>query len=148
MTTVRELLKERQDKSVWSLTPSMTVLEALKEMAEHNVGAMPVMDGDCLVGVYSERDYARNVVVKGQYTNDTLLSEAMTRDVVTVTQDETLEDCMRIMSEKHIRHLPVVEDCKLVGHFSIRDLMQWMINTQKLRINHLQDYIEGGGYGR
>src|SRR5512145_1585015 len=131
MTTVRELLKERVDKSVWTLTPDMTVLAALKEMAEHNVGAMPVMDGDCLVGVYSERDYARNVVVKGQYTNDTLLSEAMTRDVVTVTQDETLEDCMRIMSEKHIRHLPVVEDCKLVGHFSIRDLMQWFIDQQK-----------------
>ncbi len=148
MTTVRELLKERADKSVWSLTPDMTVLAALKEMAEHNVGAMPVLDGDCLVGVYSERDYARNVVVKGAYTNDTLLSEAMVHDVVTVTQDETLEDCMRLMSEKHIRHLPVVEDCKLVGHFSIRDLMQWFIDQQKHKIDHLQNYIEGSGYGR
>jgi CBS domain-containing protein len=148
MTTVRELLKERQDQSVWSLTPDMTVLDALKAMAEHNVGAMPVLDGDCLVGVYSERDYARNVVVKGAYTNDTLLSEAMVHDVVTVTQDETLEDCMRLMSEKHIRHLPVVEDCKLVGHFSIRDLMQWFIDQQKDKIDHLQDYIEGSGYGR
>jgi len=148
MTTVRELLKERADKSVWSLTPDMTVLAALKEMAEHNVGAMPVLDGECLVGVYSERDYARNVVVKGAYTNDTLLSEAMVHDVVTVTQDETLEDCMRLMSEKHIRHLPVVEDCKLVGHFSIRDLMQWFIDQQKHKIDHLQNYIEGSGYGR
>ncbi len=148
MTTVRELLKERVDKSVWTLTPDMTVLAALKEMAEHNVGAMPVMDGDCLVGVYSERDYARNVVVKGAYTNDTLLSEAMVHDVVMVTQDETLEDCMRLMSEKHIRHLPVVEDCKLVGHFSIRDLMQWFIDQQKHKIDHLQNYIEGSGYGR
>ena len=130
MTTVRELLKERQDKNVWSLTPDMTVLGALKEMAEHNVGAMPVLDGDCLVGVFSERDYARNVVVKGLYTNDTPLREAMVRDVVTVTLDETLEDCMRLMSEKHIRHLPVVEECKLVGHFSIRDLMQWFIDQQ------------------
>ena len=148
MTTVRELLKERAYKSVWSLTPDMTVLAALKEMAEHNVGAMPVLDGDCLVGVYSERDYARNVVVKGAYTNDTLLSEAMVHDVVTVTQDETLEDCMRLMGEKHIRHLPVVEDCKLVGHFSIRDLMQWFIDQQKHKIDHLQNYIEGAGYGR
>ncbi len=148
MTTVRELLKERADKSVWSLTPDMTVLAALKAMAEHNVGAMPVLDGDCLVGVYSERDYARNVVVKGAYTNDTLLSEAMVHDVVTVTQDETLEDCMRLMGEKHIRHLPVVEDCKLVGHFSIRDLMQWFIDQQKHKIDHLQNYIEGSGYGR
>ncbi len=148
MTTVRDLLKERADKSVWSLTPDMTVLAALKEMAEHNVGAMPVLDGECLVGVYSERDYARNVVVKGAYTNDTLLSEAMVHDVVTVTQDETLEDCMRLMSEKHIRHLPVVEDCKLVGHFSIRDLMQWFIDQQKHKIDHLQNYIEGSGYGR
>ena len=148
MTTVRELLKERADKSVWSLTPDMTVLAALKEMAEHNVGAMPVLDGECLVGVYSERDYARNVVVKGAYTNDTLLSEAMVHDVVTVTQDETLEDCMRLMGEKHIRHLPVVEDCRLVGHFSIRDLMQWFIDQQKHKIDHLQNYIEGSGYGR
>ena len=148
MTTVRELLKERADKSVWSLTPDMTVLAALKEMAEHNVGAMPVMDGECLVGVYSERDYARNVVVKGAYTNDTLLSEAMVHDVVTVTQDETLEDCMRLMGEKHIRHLPVVEDCRLIGHFSIRDLMQWFIDQQKHKIDHLQNYIEGSGYGR
>ena len=148
MTTVRELLKERADKSVWSLTPDMTVLAALKEMAEHNVGAMPVLDGDCLVGVYSERDYARNVVVKGAYTNDTLLSEAMVHDVVTVTQDETLEDCMRLMGEKHIRHLPVVEDCRLVGQFSIRDLMQWFIDQQKHKIDHLQNYLEGSGYGR
>ena len=148
MTTVRDLLKGREDKGTWALTPDMTVLAALKEMAEHNVGAMPVLDGDCLAGVFSERDYARNVVVKGLYTNDTPVREAMTRDVVTVTMDETLENVIRIMSEKHIRHLPVVENCKLVGHFSIRDLMQWMIDTQKHKIDHLQNYIEGSGYGR
>ncbi len=148
MTTVRELLKERADKSVWSLTPDMTVLAALKEMAEHNVGAMPVLDGDCLVGVFSERDYARRAVLKGEFSNDTPLREAMTRDVITVTMDETLEDCMRLMGEKHIRHLPVVENCRLVGHFSIRDLMQWFIDQQKHKIDHLQNYIEGAGYGR
>ena len=148
MTTVRELLKDRADKGIWALTPDMTVLDALKAMAKHNVGAMPVLEDGCLVGVYSERDYARNVVVKGLYTNDTPLREAMVRDVVTVTLDETLEDCMRLMSEKHIRHLPVVEACQLVGHFSIRDLMQWFIDQQKHKIDHLQNYIEGSGYGR
>jgi CBS domain-containing protein len=148
MTTVRDLLKTREDKSIWSLTPDMTVLEALRAMAEHNVGAMPVMDGECLVGVFSERDYARNVVVKGQFTNDTPLREAMTREVVTVTMDESLENCMRLMSEKHIRHLPVVENCQLVSHFSIRDLMQWFIDQQKHQIDNLQHFIEGTGYGR
>lgn len=148
MTTVRDLLKERQDKNVWSLTPDMTVLDALKLMAEHNVGAMPVMDGNCLAGVYSERDYARHVVVKGAYGNDAVLRDVMVRDVITVGPDESLENCMRIMSENHIRHLPVVEDCKLIGHFSIRDLMQWFIDQQKHRIDNLQHFIEGTGYGR
>jgi CBS domain-containing protein len=148
MTTVRELLKERNEREIWSLTPDMTVLAALQAMADHNVGAMPVLEGGCLLGVFSERDYARKIVLKGRHSNETPVREVMSTDVVTVGLDETLENCLRLMSEKHIRHLPVVEDCKLVGHFSIRDLMQWMINTQKLRINHLQDYIEGGGYGR
>jgi CBS domain-containing protein len=146
MTTVRDLLKTRVDKSIWALSLDMTVLEAVRAMAEHNVGAMPVLENDCLVGVFSERDYVRRVVVQGEFTNDTPLREAMTRDVVTVTLDESLEDCMRLMSEKHIRHLPVVEDCQLVSHFSIRDLMQWFIDQQKHQIDHLQHFIEGTGY--
>ncbi len=148
MPTVRDLLKERTERSIWSLSPDMTVLEALQAMSDHNVGAMPVLEGGCLLGVFSERDYARKIVLKGRHSNETPVREVMSTDVVTVGLDETLENCLRLMSEKHIRHLPVVEDCKLVGHFSIRDLMQWMIDTQKLRISHLQDYIEGGGYGR
>ncbi len=147
MPTVKDLLKEHE-RAIWSLSPDMTVLEALQAMSDHNVGAMPVMEGECLLGVFSERDYARKIVLKGRHSNDTPVREVMSTDVVTVGLDESLEDCMRLMSEKHIRHLPVVEGCKLVGHFSIRDLMQWMIDTQKLRINHLQDYIEGSGYGR
>ena len=90
----------------------------------------------------------RRAVVKNEFNNATPLHEAMTRDVITVTMDETLEDCMRLMGEKHIRHLPVVENCRLVGHFSIRDLMQWFIDQQKHKIDHLQNYIEGAGYGR
>ncbi|MBI5564759.1 MAG: CBS domain-containing protein [Chloroflexi bacterium] len=148
MPTVRDLLKERTERNIWSLSPDMTVLEALRAMSDHNVGAMPVLEEGCLLGVFSERDYARKIVLKGRQSNETPVREVMSTDVVTVGLDETLENCLRLMSEKHIRHLPVVEDCKLVGHFSIRDLMQWMIDTQKLQINHLQDYIEGGGYGR
>lgn len=148
MTTVRDLLKARADKNMWSLSPDMTVLEALRSMSDHNVGAMPVLEGDCLIGVFSERDYARKVVVKGQYSSDTPVREAMTCDVITVGLDETLEECMRLMSEEHIRHLPVVEEGKLVSHFSIRDLMQWMIETQRNRIHNLQNYIEGVGYGQ
>jgi CBS domain-containing protein len=148
MATVRDLLKLRTDKSIWSLTPDMTVLDALKAMAEHNVGAMPVLDGGCLMGVYSERDFTRNVVIEGAYPKDMLLSKAMVRDVITVGLDETLENCMHIMSEHHIRHLPVVEDGKLVGHFSIRDLMRWFLEQQREKIDHLQNYIEGSGYGQ
>lgn len=148
MTTVRDLLKERAERSIWSLTPDMTVLEALQAMADHNVGAMPVMEDECLLGVFSERDYARKIVLKGRHSNDTPVRDVMSRDVVTVGLDETLENCMRIMNENHIRHLPVVEDCKLVGHFSIRDLMQWFIDQQKHRIDNLQNFIEGTGYGR
>jgi len=148
MTTVRDLLKGREDKTIWALRPDMTVMDALKEMAAHNVGAMPVLEDDRLVGVFSERDYARRAVVKGEFTNDTPLRDAMTREVVTVTMDDTLDYVMRLMSEKHIRHLPVVEDHKLVSHFSIRDVMQWMIDTQKQQIDRLQDYIEGGGYAQ
>jgi CBS domain-containing protein len=148
MPTVRDLLKERVERNIWSLSPAMTVLEALQAMSDHNVGAMPVLDGDRLLGVFSERDYARKIVLKGRHSNDTPVGEVMTREVVTVGLDETLDNCMRLMNEKHIRHLPVVEDGNLVSHFSIRDLMQWMIDTQKHRIDHLQNYIEGSGYGR
>jgi CBS domain-containing protein len=126
----------------------MTVLEALQAMSDHNVGAMPVLEGQRLLGVFSERDYARKIVLKGRHSNDTPVREVMTREVVTVGPDETLENCMCLMNEKHIRHLPVVEEGNLVSHFSIRDLMQWMIDTQKHKIDHLQNYIEGSGYGR
>jgi CBS domain-containing protein len=148
MPTVKDLLKGRSEREIWSLTPDMTVLQALQAMADHNVGAMPVMEGDCLLGVFSERDYARKIVLKGRHSNDTPVREVMSREVVTVGLDETLDNCMRLMSEKHVRHLPVVEGCKLVGHFSIRDLMQWMIEQQRHRIDSLENYIEGTGYGQ
>jgi len=148
MPTVRDLLKSRVDKRIWSLSPEMTLLQALHAMVEHNVGAMPVLEDGCLIGVLSERDYTRNAVVNGLHTNDTPVREAMTRDVITVTMDTTLEDCMRLMSEKHIRHLPVVEECQLVSHFSMRDLMQWMIDAQGSQIHNLQNFIEGTGYGQ
>lgn len=148
MATVRDLLKGRENRAIWSLTPDMTVLDALKAMAEHNVGAMPVLDGNRLLGVFSERDYARKIILRGRHSNQTPVRDVMTREVVTVTMDTPLDHCMRLMSEQHIRHLPVVEDGRLVSHFSIRDLMQWVIDTQKQQINHLQDYIEGGGYVR
>lgn len=147
MSTVRDLLKEREERVTWSLTPDMTVLEALQAMSDHNVGAMPVIEGDCLLGVFSERDYARKIILKGRHSNDTPVRDVMTRDVVTVTLDESLENCMRLMGEKHIRHLPVVENCKLVGHFSIRELMQWFIDQQKHHIVKLENYIEGTDYG-
>ncbi|HEY4721207.1 MAG TPA: CBS domain-containing protein [Anaerolineae bacterium] len=148
MPTVRDLLKVRADKAIWSLSPDMTVLEALQAMSDHNVGAMPVLEGDRLLGVFSERDYARKIVLKGRQSNETPVREAMTRDVVTVGLDETLDACMQLMSEQHVRHLPVVEDGKLVSHFSIRDLLQWMIDAQRQRINKLENYIEGTDYGQ
>ncbi|MBL9131510.1 MAG: CBS domain-containing protein, partial [Verrucomicrobiaceae bacterium] len=130
----------------WTISPGATVFEAIKLMSAKDVGALPVIDDGKLVGIISERDYMSKVMLKGKSSKDTPVSEIMTREVVTVTPDQNVSQCMSIVTEHRVRHLPVVEDGQLHGIVSIGDLVRWIIATQKMTIEQLQSYIVGG-YG-
>jgi CBS domain-containing protein len=128
---------------VWTVTPETTVFDAIELMAEKNVGALLVLDNDRLVGMISERDYTRKVALKGKASKQTLVGEIMGAPVITVTPEDTVEDCLRIMLEDRVRHLAVVDGCTLVGIVSIGDLVNWTISAQTATINHLESYIAG-----
>ena len=138
--TIRLILKQK-DHNVWSVSPDSCVYEAVEIMADKHVGALLVVSEGNLVGVVSERDYARKVILQGKSSKEIQVSEIMTSPVILVTPDQTVEDGMRIMTEKHIRHLPVVEKGKILGVVSIGDLVKWMISAQQQTISHLNDYI-------
>lgn len=140
MRPIHELLKNRE-ASVWSLTPQMSVFDALKQLAEHDVGAMMVMDGGKLVGVFSERDYTRKIALAGKASKETSVRDIMTANVLTVTAQTRTKDCMALMSQKKIRHLPVLDGDKVLGMISIRDIMDDIINDHELTISQLQSYI-------
>ena len=123
------------------MTGDVTVYEAIKVMGEKNIGALLVMGNDKMSGILSERDYARKIVLKGKSSRETLVKEIMTEEVLTVSSADTIEKCMAIMTEKHIRHLPVVDNDKVVGMISIGDVVNAIIETQKETIAHLQNYI-------
>jgi len=139
---VRDLL-DLKGREIWSITPETTVFHALVEMAEKNVGALLVMEGDEILGIVSERDYARKVVLQGKTSRDTTVAEVMTKDVIWISPDNSIEECMGIMTAKRIRHLPVREDDKLIGIISIGDVGQKIIEEQKIAINHLLNFIRG-----
>jgi CBS domain-containing protein len=147
MTTVRELLKIKGGQ-VWSIPPQTTVLDALKLMAEKNVGALIVVHEGKLAGVISERDFARAIANQGRCMIDTPVQDYMTRTVFTVSPEMTTDDCMSIMTDKKIRHLPVVGDDKLVGMISIGDVVKEIITSRESHIHILENYIEGTDYGR
>jgi CBS domain-containing protein len=139
---IRSLLKVKGD-SVWSVNPWESVYEAIAAMSERQVGALPVMEGGRLVGIISERDYARRVILKGRSSKETQVAEIMTTPVVSVIPEATVEGCMRIMTVNRVRHLPVVEDGRVVGIVSIGDLVNWIISAQADAIDHLSSYIAG-----
>ena len=143
MKTVRQLL-DTKGRFVLSVSSNATVYEALVIMAEKNVGALLVMDGDHLAGIFSERDYARSVVLKGKSSKDTPIKEIMTPGslLITVTPDQTVEECLNLVSNKRIRHLPVLEAGKVSGVLSIGDLVKATIEYQQFLINQLESYIQ------
>jgi CBS domain-containing protein len=140
MRPILELL-EKQGGAIWSLSPSDSVYNALEMLADCNVGALMVMDGDKLVGVFSERDYTRKIALAGRSSKDTQVKDIMTAQVFTVTPKTSTDDCMALMSQNKIRHLPVVDGSKVVGMVSIRDLMDDIIKDRELTISQLQNYI-------
>ena len=137
------LILKNKGSQIWSLAPDATVYEAIVMMSEKNVGALLVVSEGKLVGIISERDYARKVILQGKSSIETLVGEIMTSPVIAVTPGHTVDECMQIMTSNHIRHLPVLEGEKLVGAISIGDLVKAIISTQAETIQHLDNYITG-----
>jgi CBS domain-containing protein len=140
--TIASILK-RKGNVIWSVEPTATVYEAIATMAEKSVGALMVVSDGRLVGIISERDYARKVVLQHRSSSDTLVREIMTGAVITVTPDHSVEDCMKIITEHRVRHLPVLDGGKLLGVISIGDLVNAIITEQAETIGHLHTYISG-----
>jgi CBS domain-containing protein len=132
---------------VYSVAPDAMVFEAIKLMAEKNVGALLVMKGQKLVGVLSERDYTRKVFLRGKSSKETRVDEIMSKDVFTITAQDGVDKCLALMTDKHIRHLPVIENNKVIGVVSIGDLVKHVISCQSAAIAHLESYIAGGYSG-
>ncbi len=140
--TVREIL-ENKKPSIWTVSPERTVFEALKLMAEKEVGALVVVEGEKVIGVLSERDYARRIILIGKTSKETAVREIMSSPVQCITPDKMVAECMGLMTSKHIRHLPVIDDGKLVGICSIGDLVKSIISEQGHRIQQFENYIRG-----
>lgn len=144
MTTVKQLLQTK-GHNIWTITPDISVYDALKLMAEKNVGALVVLEGENLIGIVSERDYARMTILKEDFSMATPVSEIMTRKVIGIRPEQTIEECMALMTDKHIRHLPVFADDQLVGIVSIGDVVKAIISHQEFIIEQLENYIVGSG---
>lgn len=142
---VENLLAEK-DGQVWSITPDATVYEALVLMDQKDIGALLVMQGNRLIGIISERDYARKIIIKGKTSKETLVKEVMTTEVCYVNKKTRMDECLAIMTEKRIRHLPVMEDNRLIGLVSIGDVVKSIISEQEIVIDDLYNYINGVYY--
>jgi CBS domain-containing protein len=138
-----ELILKRKGFQVHSIEPDVTVYEALQEMADNDIGALVVIDGTEVVGIFSERDYARKVVLKDRSSREMKVQEIMTTPVVTVTPKTTVDECMYCMTSQRCRHLPVVDGGTVVGLVSIGDLVNWIMSAQDFAIHQLEDYITG-----
>lgn len=142
MQTIREILNAK-GQDVWTIGPEATVLEALRLLAEKDVGALVVSEGGKVAGIFSERDYARKIIVLDRSSHSTKVKDAMVADVLYVTPGCTIEECMAIMTDKHIRHVPVLEDGGLAGLVSIGDVVKAVISTKQFLIDQLENYIRG-----
>ena len=145
MITVEKIL-DRKGRDIWSISPGATVYEALELMADKNIGAVLVIDQGALVGILSERDYARRVILKGLASKDIPVRRIMTERVICVRTDQTAQDCMALMTDKRIRHLPVLQEDQLVGVISIGDIVKAIISDQEFTIEQLENYITGRTY--
>ena len=143
MTGTVDALLKAKGHGVWSVSPEAVVFDAIRMLADKNVGALMVMDDERLVGVFSERDYTRKVALLGKNSKTTHVREILTSEIVTVSLQATVEECMRRMIEHRVRHLPVVDQDQVVGVLSIGDLVNWIITAQQAKIDQLQDYIAG-----
>jgi CBS domain-containing protein len=137
---VRAILAHKKASTVWSIGPNAMVFDAIQLMDEKSVGALPVVDNKTLVGIVSERDYTRKVILKGRSSKETPVNEIMTKQLVTVNPSNSVSECMRIITEKRVRHLPVLEGTKLVGILSIGDVVNWLMAAQTATIDNLERY--------
>ena len=142
MTKLENFLKLNKDRQIWTISKDQSVMQALILMSEKNIGAIIIIDNNNFpIGIFSERDYARKVILKGKNSKDTLLDEVMTKELITVTRDFKIDHCMELMIEHRIRHLPILENKKVIGIISIGDVLKIMIKEQKELIDHLQRFI-------
>ncbi|HUT08145.1 MAG TPA: CBS domain-containing protein [Candidatus Latescibacteria bacterium] len=142
MITVKDILDQKGHKA-WTITPEAKVFDALELMAKKGVGALVVIEKDEVVGIISERDYARKIILMGRQSHDTAVREIMTKEVYGVRHETTADECMALMTDKHIRHLPVCKDGKLAGVISIGDVVKAIMTEQKVTIENLENYIMG-----
>ncbi len=139
---IRDILNHKGN-SVWTVAPDATVFEAIQMMADKNIGALLVIEGEKLIGIISERDYTRKVILKGRASKETLVRDILSGKIIFVTPEHTVEECMRLMTEHRIRHLPVLDSARIAGVVSIGDLVNWIISAQNSAIHQLQTYITG-----
>jgi CBS domain-containing protein len=142
MKTLKRVLADKGNQ-VYSIGPDATVFEALTEMADREVGALIVLEGEAVVGIFSERDYARKIILQGKSSRETTVREIMTDRVVYANPEMTLDECLAVMTDKRIRHLPIMRDSELLGVVSIGDLVKGIIDEQRFRINQLESYVSG-----
>ena len=142
MTTIAQLLNTKGDQ-IWSIEPKATIFEALEIMSEKGIGALLVMEDGKLTGIFSERDYARKVILKGKSSKETPVGELMSKKVFYIDSQKTINDCMAMMTAKRIRHVPVIEDNQVMGIITIGDVVNQIISEQEVTINHLENYITG-----